>query len=239
MNNINYNPNQRFYDFSLSKDDLNISCFITTLFEEQLTYFVSKLEKDSKQLLPFFNKQQIQMVIFQKRLNNLNAIQNSKIYCNGTKDGYIDLQDYKDYYHLIFEYDLNKLNQIKQLLHNKYNIENVNLYQFDQKNLIYIFDKDSNFEVKINSTLFSNLNNRINNYKKQNLIYEQKCCSTDQIEHLCFKTLKYQSPQKFWHCYDSYGSQLFLYKFNNIFDQNWYNRFVQNMKLFLNNQLSK
>ena len=237
MNNINYNPNERFYDFSLAKEDLDISCCRQSN-EDQFDFFVSKLNYKHKQLVCIFQKIHLQKIIFKKRLDNLNAMQNGIIYRNGKDDKKIALQNYKDYYHLIFEYDISKLKQIKDILHDKYNIENVNLYQYDEKNLIYIFDKDSNFETKINSPLFSNLNNRINNYKKENLIYEQKYCSTDQIENLCENQLKNQSPQKFWYCNDNYDKYTELNVFNNIFDQNWYNKFCKNIKLFFN-QITK
>lgn len=236
MNNINYNINQRFYDFSLNKCDFDNVCF-GTVFDEQYIYFVSKLDEKSKKFIKQFSKEQINSVIYTKRLNNLKAIQNNVIYCGGVKDGYIQLCDYIDYYHLIFKYDVSKLEQIKYVLSYKYNIQNVNLYRLNKNNLIYIFDNDSSFETKINSPLFSNLNNRIHNYNKDNLIFQKQYYQNDQAKFLFEKSLKYQSPYKFWHCNDSCESFQYLYKFNNIFDQNWYNRFCQNFKLFLDKQL--
>ena len=232
MNNINYSPNQSFYDFSLNEKDFIIHqihkfdyIFVN---DEQLTYFISKLDDKSKNTSSNFTPQQIKNVIYKKRLDNLNAIQNGVVYKNGNNDRKIQLKNYKDYYHLIFEYDVNKLEQIKNILNEKYNIEKVNLYQFDQKMLIYIFDRDSNFEAKINSPLFSNLNNRINNYNKENLINQKLFICDLPALHLFSSQVLY--------C--DYYNGITAIKFNNIFDQNWYNLFCQNIKLFFD-QITK
>lgn len=238
MNNINYNPNERFYDFSLNEKDFNLDQLYRfnyfNVYDEQLTYFISKLGYESKQLINKATIQQIKNVIYKKRLDNLNAIQNGIVCQNGKDDNKIKLEDYKDYYHLIFEYDINKLNQIKQILHKKFNIENVNLYQFDQKKLIYIFDKDSNFEAKINSPLFSNLNNRINNYNKENCY--PSVASRSSTTHLFQRSKKELTIKQFFHCDDA--GFIDLYYFNNVFDQNWYNLFSKNIKLFFD-QITK
>ena len=224
MITINYNEYQAFNDFQLNNKNMFLqSKYKDYVSQQDVQFFYNNTNSNIK----YSN---IKSIIAQKRLDNLNAIQNGIVYKNGKDDKKIELEDYKDYYHLIFEYDVNKLNQIKQILHKKYNIENVNLYQFDDNNLIYIFDKDSNFEAKINSPLFSNLNNRINNYNKENLIENKIYLNYD----ILFPFFNFYTT----FCFNNLNTKECLH-FNNIFDQNWYNRFIQNMKQFLNNQLSK
>ena len=224
MITINYNEYQAFNDFQLNNKNIFLqSKYKDYVSQQDVQFFYNNANSNIK----YSN---IKSIIAQKRLDNLNAIQNGIVYKNGKDDKKIKLEDYKDYYHLIFEYDVNKLEQIKNILSEKYNIENVNLYQFDQNNLIYIFDKDSNFEAKINSPLFSNLNNRINNYNKDNLIENKIYLNYD----ILFPFFNFYTT----FCFNNLNTKECLH-FNNIFDQNWYNRFCQNMKLFLNNQLSK
>lgn len=224
MITINYNAYQAFNDFLVQpKDELLYSDYQYYISDEDVQFFLKNTNLNKKY-------DNIKSIVAVKRLNNFNAIQNGIVCKNGKDDKKIQLNNYKDYYHLIFEYDIYKLNQLKDILHNKYNIENVNLYQHDQNNLIYIFDKDSNFETKINSHLFSNLNNRINNYDKDNIVDNKLILGYDML----FPFFNFYTT----FCFNNLNIKECLH-FNNIFDQNWYNRFVQNMKLFLNNQLSK
>ena len=224
MITINYNEYQAFNDFQLNNKNIFLqSKYKDYVSQQDVQFFYN----NTNSIIKYSN---IKSIIAQKRLDNLNAIQNGVVYKNGKDDKKIKLENYKDYYHLIFEYDANKLNQIKQILHKKFNIENVNLYQFDQKNLIYIFDNNSNFEAKINSPLFSNLNNRINNYNKENLIENKIYLNYD----ILFPFFNFYTT----FCFNNLNTKECLH-FNNIFDQNWYNRFCQNMKQFLNNQLSQ
>ena len=113
---MKYNKNQRFYDFVIREDELqfkNSFCPFIQIHPNILNNVVNQFG---------LNKNEIYPIIFKKIFDNLNAIQNGIVYRNGVDDSEIELKDYKNYYHLVFEYDVNKLVQIKNILKEKYNI---------------------------------------------------------------------------------------------------------------------